>query len=98
MSYNGPIAADVESHALRVQGYYLYVALTYTEWPWGDGLDELLPDPLTLSGWEIRRRLKRWANERGHDIKIRRATEYHEDLHGNRVYEIWMRRPSNDRS
>jgi len=92
MSYNGPITAELESHALIVQGYELYVALTYTEWPWGEGLDEILGNPLTLSGWEIRRRLKKWASEKNYDIKIRRATEYHEDLHGSRVYEIWMKR------
>lgn len=92
-SYHGPMSMEMKHHALRRQGYEMWFALTHTDWPWPDGLRDM--EPLGMSGWEIRRRLKAWAKERGLDIKIHRDTGYHEDLHGSRVYEVWQRVSSN---
>ncbi|MCV9963890.1 hypothetical protein OIU34_18600 [Pararhizobium sp. BT-229] len=46
------------------------------------------------TGWEIRRKLKDYCLRHGiTDYEIVRNTSYHKDLHGNCVYELWVRRP-----
>jgi hypothetical protein len=70
---------------LRDSGYYCSFSCTY---------DGGAPDDFKWtgkeSGWEMRRKLKKWASEKGvSDFKIVRNTSWVRDLHGI-VYELWV--------
>ena len=92
MSYNGALSAESERYNLRELGYAEEIILTYN----GMIPEDFDFDYERATGWEIRAALKDWCEKNGiKDFHIRRAREYHRDLHGPRVYELWIKRNLN---
>ncbi len=75
---------------LEEEGYKRYEAFTYNECP------KDFEFPPTNDGWAMRRAIKKWIGEHPNifcdkDYKIARANGYWRDLHGNYVYEVWIK-------
>lgn len=75
---------------LESEGYRKYDAFTYNEYP----KDFVFPD--SDNGWVMRRAIKNWIEEhpnifKGYYWKIVRANGYWRDLHGDYVYEVWVK-------
>jgi hypothetical protein len=87
--YDGSMKWERIERELRRRGYILSFSLAYFDKP---------PEDLCWigkeTGWEIRRKLKDYcARHEIRDYEIVRNTSYHKDLHGDCVYELWVRRP-----
>lgn len=87
--YDGSMKWERIERELRRRGYVLSFSLAYFDKP---------PEDLGWTGketgWEIRRKLKNYcARHEVLDYEIVRNTSYHKDLHGDCVYELWVRRP-----
>lgn len=53
---------------------------------------KIVKDAPDNDGWAKRRAIKAWAKEQGFtDVIAFRATDYLRDLHGNFVYEAWVK-------
>lgn len=73
------------------EGYNLYCPFLYSDYP----KDFLFPHP--YNGWSMRNAIKKWINENSKffenfDWQIVRANGYWRDLHGDYVYEVWIRK------
>ncbi len=78
---------------LEYDGLKLYSPFTYDNYP-GD-----FEFPPTNNGWIMRKAIKKWALEHpailgGCEYRIVRANGYWRDLHGNYVYELWIKENS----
>jgi len=83
--YNGDLSVEDKVHRIECGGYRLEFACTYN-----GGCPKDLD--VTTNGWEMRRRIKDWAlNNDYKDIKIFRNTGYLHDLHGEAVYELYVK-------
>lgn len=87
MSYDGSLKWDRIESDLRRRGYALSFACTY-----GERQPAELGYTGRETGWEMRRKLKAYCKHAGiTDYEIIRNGGYHADLHGNAVYELWVR-------
>jgi hypothetical protein len=88
-NYDGSMKWERIERELRRRGFSLDFSLAYFDKP-----------PVDVgwtgkeTGWEIRRKLKAYCGRQGiEDYEIVRNTSYLKDLHGDCVYELWVRRP-----